>query len=220
MYSDFSLQCDNLALIRGERLLFKQLSLSLSNGQAIQIRGANGSGKTSFLRVICGILEADQGTVEWRNELLVDNRDDFYANLVYLGHQLGVKQRLTVAENLLFYTSLRKATLCSQSAPLIPFEDAIEKVGLKGFANEFAAHLSQGQTRRVSLARLLLEPAAVWILDEPFVALDVAGQQWLSQEIEHHVTQGGSVIFTSHQPVTLNVPVTTVDIEKPENAYV
>lgn len=206
MYSEFSLESHNLALIRGERLLFKQCDFEITNGQVIQIRGPNGAGKTSLLRVLCGILEPDEGDVVWQSEPLRHVRESFYSQLMYLGHQIGIKQHLSVLENLKFYSALRNATA------MMSFQSAIEAVGLHGFDNELAAHLSQGQKRRVSLARLLIEPAALWVLDEPFVALDVEGQAWLASLIEAHLKNSGSVIFTSHQTVDLNVKVDILEV--------
>ncbi len=202
----FKLTADQLALIRGERLFFKHCSFTLGNGEVLQIRGPNGAGKTSLLRVICGILEQDSGELLWNDASLRTSRPDFYNNTIYLGHSLGIKERLTVLENLKFYGALR------QSAPFISYEEAIAQVGLTGYENELAGFLSQGQKRRVSLARLLLEPAALWVLDEPFVALDVNGQAWLARLIEEHINHGGSVIFTSHQPVSFEKEVQILDL--------
>ncbi|WP_144394909.1 cytochrome c biogenesis heme-transporting ATPase CcmA [Pleionea sediminis] len=206
MYQDFSIESEQLALIRGERLLFKQCSFSMKNGQVLQIRGPNGAGKTSLLRVLCGIMEPDQGDVLWCGKSLRKMRESFGANVLYLGHQIGVKRNMTVRENLLFYSNLR------QAKPLTTIEEAIQAVGLTGYEDELAAHLSQGQTRRVSLARLLTEPSALWILDEPFVALDVEGQGWLAHLFEQHLAKRGSVIFTSHQSIDLNVKVNTLEV--------
>jgi heme exporter protein A len=196
-YSPFNLRASQLALIRGERLLFKRCQFSVGNGDALQIRGANGAGKTSLLRVLCGVLEPDTGELYWNNSPITEVRADFYRNSIYLGHNPGIKERLTVLENLQFYSNLRK------TQPSLSFEQAIRQVGLTGFENEYAAYLSQGQKRRVGLARLLLEPVALWILDEPLVALDVDAQDWLASLIDQHLDEGGGVIFTSHQPLNL-----------------
>ena len=197
MYLEFTLKCDNLALIRGERLLFKQAGFELTNRQVLHIQGANGTGKTSLLRVLCGIIEADEGELHWQQQPIEQTRQDFYLNTIYLGHQLGVKKAMTVEENLAFYQAMRPQSLS------VSISDAIAQVGLAGFEQQWVANLSQGQKRRVSLARLLLESAPLWILDEPFVALDVKGQSWLAQHFEAHRERGGSIIFTSHQPVEL-----------------
>lgn len=215
MFSEFSLDGKNLALIRGERLLFKGCSFSVSNGQVLQIQGPNGAGKTSLLRVICGLLESDSGELVWSLKQNISDFSSFYQNLIYLGHQLGIKPQLTVSENIAFYHALRQVSddRASSQYRRNLFQQAIEQVGLSGFENELAAHLSQGQKRRVSLARLMIEKASVWILDEPFVALDAQGQDWLSRLIEQHTENGGAVIFTSHQPVALTTPVKTLQIE-------
>ncbi|PWK49973.1 cytochrome c biogenesis heme-transporting ATPase CcmA [Pleionea mediterranea] len=219
MFSEFSLDGKNLALIRGERLLFKGCCFSVSNGQVLQIQGPNGAGKTSLLRVICGLLESDSGELVWSLEKKIADFASFYQKLIYLGHQLGIKPQLTVSENIAFYYALRDAsdnnTPKQQSNSL--FQQAIQRVGLSGYEDELAAHLSQGQKRRVSLARLMTEKASIWILDEPFVALDTQGQAWLSRLIEQHTENGGAVIFTSHQPVALTTPVKTLQIEAVEH---
>lgn len=205
-YSQFKLTADQLALIRGERLLFKQCSFTLENGEVLQIRGPNGAGKTSLLRVVCGVLEQDSGDIYWNDCSLHQSRSQFYESSIYIGHSLGIKERLTVLENLTFYGQLRS------QPPRIPYSEAIAQVGLAGFEDEYAGYLSQGQKRRVSLARLLLEPAALWILDEPFVALDTEGQAWLADLIDEQVNSGGGVIFTSHQPVNLRAEPAILDL--------
>lgn len=208
-YPQFKLTAVQLALIRGERLLFKQCSFALGNGEVLQIRGPNGAGKTSLLRVICGVLEQDSGELFWNDNSLLQSRSQFYKNSIYIGHSLGIKERLTVLENLKFYGQLR-----SQPAR-IPYGEAIAQVGLAGFEDEYAGYLSQGQKRRVSLARLLLESAALWVLDEPFVALDTDGQAWLAGLIDEQVSSGGGVIFTSHQPVNLRAQPNILDLGAP-----
>lgn len=211
MKSSFSLVGEQLALIRGDRLLFKQCNFSLSNGETLQIKGENGAGKTSLLRLICGFLEPDDGSLAFNHKNLDRDRSEFYQHTLYLGHQLGIKSNLTVAENLEFYLKI------GGKPPIGEVAAAVSQVGLAGFENQLVAHLSQGQKRRVALARLLLESATLWILDEPFVALDVQGQAWLEEVLAAHVNSGGAIMLTSHQALNLKVPVKQLVLEGGES---
>ncbi|NVJ62329.1 MAG: cytochrome c biogenesis heme-transporting ATPase CcmA [Gammaproteobacteria bacterium] len=207
MKSSFSLIGEQLALFRGDRLLFKQCNFDLSNGETLQIKGENGAGKTSLLRMICGFLDPDEGKLNFNQTSLLKDRSEFYQQTLYLGHQLGIKSNLTVAENLAFYIEINGA---SQRCDI---SEAVDKVGLAGFENQLVAHLSQGQKRRVTLARLLLEEAVLWILDEPFVALDVKGQHWLQNTLGEHAKAGGGIILTSHQAIELEVPIKSLTLQ-------
>ncbi|NVJ50801.1 MAG: cytochrome c biogenesis heme-transporting ATPase CcmA [Gammaproteobacteria bacterium] len=203
MYSRFTITAQDLALIRGDRLLFKHCNFTVSSGQVLYIKGANGAGKTSLLNTLTGFIEPDNGAFS------VSPENHFHTwltrNTLYLGHHTGIKSALTVTENLAFYAHLRGVTKPD-------FTSAIAAVGLAGFDEQLAAHLSQGQKRRIALARLLIEPVALWILDEPLVALDVDGQAWLCGLIEQQVNNGGAVIVTSHQPLTLNCTVSELEL--------
>jgi len=205
MYPSFSLTGQNLALIRGDRLLFKDCNFQVKSGQVLHLKGPNGAGKTSLLNLICGLIEPDQGQVTGEFEDVDSLSSWLSLKTLYLGHQLGIKSTLSVYENLAFYAALRG---CDRQQ--IP--QAISAVGLQGYETQLAAHLSQGQRRRICLARLLIENVPLWILDEPFVALDVKGQAWLAGLIEQQVERNGAVIFTSHQPVSLSIPTLELSV--------
>lgn len=184
----------NIACERGETRLFEGCSLTVSSGQWWQIEGHNGIGKTSLLRILAGLAVAAEGNVLWNGVKIQQQRDQYYENLFYLGHHAGVKPELTAWENLRFYQKIQG----------LPLEDealwnALAKVSLIGREDLPCSHLSAGQQRRVALAKLWLTTATLWILDEPFTAIDKKGVAELIAHIEHHCEQGGMVIFTSHQ---------------------
>ncbi|MEE4244766.1 MAG: cytochrome c biogenesis heme-transporting ATPase CcmA [Kangiellaceae bacterium] len=208
MYEKFSLKVNQLAAIRGERLLYKQLDLSLTNGSLLQIKGENGAGKTTLLRALCLLNEPDAGELSLNNCPANEDTSSYQQHILYIGHQLGIKQRLTVTENLAFYRQLRSHQLDTS------IDEAIDEVGLSGYEQVFSAMLSQGQKRRISMARLLLEAAPIWVLDEPFVALDVDGQAWLSDKIAQHIQRGGACVFTSHQAVQLSSDLQVLELGK------
>ncbi len=184
----------NIACERGETRLFEGCSLTVSSGQWWQVEGHNGIGKTSLLRILAGLAVAAEGDVLWNGVKIQQQRDQYYENLFYLGHHAGVKPELTAWENLRFYQKIQG----------LPLEDealwnALAKVSLIGREDLPCSHLSAGQQRRVALAKLWLTTATLWILDEPFTAIDKKGVAKLIAHIEHHCEQGGMVIFTSHQ---------------------
>ena len=184
----------NIACERGETRLFEGCSLTVSSGQWWQGEGHNGIGKTSLLRILAGLAVAAEGDVLWNGVKIQQQRDQYYENLFYLGHHAGVKPELTAWENLRFYQKIQG----------LPLEDealwnALAKVSLIGREDLPCSHLSAGQQRRVALAKLWLTTATLWILDEPFTAIDKKVVAELIAHIEHHCEQGGMVIFTSHQ---------------------
>ena len=182
---------------RGERLLFSGLSFSAEPGTLLRIAGPNGTGKTSLLRIMCALLEPTAGEVRWNGGNIRRLREDYWKDLVYIGHLNGVKDDLTVRENLRIAVGLggRLATEGDLAR-------ALDAVGLAGFEDSMARFLSQGQRRRVALARLYVSAAVpLWILDEPFTALDTRGVAALSDLIAGHVGGGGTVVLTTHQEV-------------------
>ena len=188
----------NLQCIRGDRELFTGLSFKLEKNQLMMLEGRNGSGKTTLLRALCGLYLPDQGEILWNGETIKQQDEAFRRELLYLGHYNSIKADLTVLENLRFNTLLSGEK---------PSDDelmaAIDKIGLYAFEDSPSSQLSQGQKRRVALARLLLSNATLWILDEPFVALDIAAVELLESVISNHVAKGGMVILTTHQEVPL-----------------
>jgi heme exporter protein A len=190
----------DLTCERGERLLFSGLTFSAENGTLLRIAGPNGTGKTSLLRIMCGLLEPTAGEVRWRGGNIRRLREEYWKDLVYIGHLNGVKDDLTVRENL--RVSVRVGGRAANEAQLA---QALDAVGLAGFEDTMARFLSQGQRRRVALARLFVsESVPLWILDEPFTALDVRGVANLSTLIARHIEGGGTVVLTTHQEVPVD----------------
>jgi heme exporter protein A len=185
------LEARNLDCERGGRTLFRSLSLSLAPGEALRIAGANGRGKTSLLRILCGLLLPAAGEVRWKGEGIRELREEYSRQLVYLGHSPAVKDDLTAAENLAIACRLAGNAQGEISAALraLAVPDAF-----------LVKTLSQGQRRRSALARLWLSHAIpLWLLDEPLAALDAQAAQLVETVIAEHLAQGGMVIYTTHQ---------------------
>ncbi len=193
--ADSLLSATSLFCERDRRILFSDLSLSVAAGEVLQIEGPNGSGKTTLLRILAGLSAAFEGEVRWQGQSLDQARADYHARMNYLGHLPGVKAALTAQEHLEWYAVL--AGLSSGAGIM----DALQNVGLRGFEDVPCATLSAGQQRRVNLARLHLVPAQLWILDEPFTAIDKAGVDSIESLIRSQVASGGAVIVTTHQPL-------------------
>jgi heme exporter protein A len=165
----------------------------------MQVQGVNGSGKTSLLRSLCGFLMPDEGDIVWRGESIRDLDEEYYAELLYLGHLNAIKDELSALENLLISAGLSGVELEEKEAMA-----ALRRMGLRGREMLPTKVLSQGQRRRVALARLLVSDAKLWILDEPLTALDVGAVALIQELIAEHLARQGMVIFTTHQP--LHVP--------------
>ncbi|MGD8591638.1 MAG: cytochrome c biogenesis heme-transporting ATPase CcmA [Gammaproteobacteria bacterium] len=193
------LEVRELACVRGDHRLFHGLNFTLHAGELLHLRGSNGSGKTSLLRTICGLMAPAEGQVLWSGKNIRSIREVFFNNLIYLGHLGAIKGDLTAYENL---------RLVGQLSGLPGDEDsllkAIAKMGLAGRADLPTKVLSAGQKRRVALAQLLAYNATLWVLDEPFNALDVAAVELLKQLIADHVRADGMVILTTHQEVEID----------------
>lgn len=194
------LNAQNITVWRGENLLLHDVSLSIEAGDIVQVLGANGSGKTTLLRIVCGIGIADEGIVLWRGEPITRASDQFHAELLYLGHKSGIKSGLTPVENLLFFSEL--AGIKDSADTRTKIHTALAELALQDKAGIACKNLSAGQQRRVSLARLILEPATLWVLDEPLTALDAEGLRWVENQIASHVEKGGAVVLTSHTQFT------------------
>ena len=192
------LEADNLECVRGERRLFAGLSFRLEAGELLYLQGKNGAGKTSLLRMLIGLLPPEAGEIRWQGAAIRTLADEYRANLCYLGHLNAIKEELTPLENLLAAARLAAEDLGEDEAI-----DALEQVGLAGREDLHCKYLSQGQKRRVALARLVGEKRPLWILDEPFVALDVAAVDWLAGIISGHLQRGGLAVMTTHQPVAI-----------------
>jgi heme exporter protein A len=196
--SNHHLQVKQLACIRGDRHLFSGLDIDLSSGQLLYLQGRNGSGKTTLLRTLCGLFHPDEGEVLWSGKRMAEMGESFYQQVLYIGHAPGIKLDLTPVENLRVYSRLHGLGADEQA-----LWQALQTLGLKGFEDLPARMLSAGQKRRIALARLFIDRAALWILDEPFTALDVAAVELLQSLIVGHVDRGGMVILTTHQEVKL-----------------
>lgn len=189
-----SLEAVDLRCTRGERTLFKGLAFTLRGGELLRIAGSNGSGKTSLLRIACGLLEPTGGTVRWGGKDIRKLEEEFRRRLVYIGHSNALKDDLTAAENLRFACTF--ACVAARDAEII---EALRRLGLAGFEDRPVRTLSQGQRRRVALARLVLsQGAALWVLDEPFTALDAGAMTCIQDLIGEHVSRGGAVMYTTH----------------------
>jgi heme exporter protein A len=201
------LETRSLECVRDDRLLFKDLSITLAAGEVLQIEGANGSGKTSLLRILCGLRRADDGEVLWQGEEVSGVREDYYANMIYIGHLPCIKGDLTTLENIRSLLDTR-----SQSAPIDEIDQALAKVGLAGFDDVPAKALSSGQRRRILLAFILLAKAKLWIMDEPLTALDVQGVDLVETMLLEHREAGGSAIFTTHHGMQLPCEMRSVTL--------
>lgn len=190
------LTLNNIACERGENRLFEGCSFMLNQGDWVQIEGHNGIGKTSLLRILAGLALPAQGEVLWNGQKIQKCREEYYSELFYLGHHAGIKPELTPWENLRFYQKVQGVVLSDEALWF-----ALEKVALVGREDLPCSHLSAGQQRRVALAKLWLTKQQLWILDEPFTAIDKKGVVDLIAHIEQHCQNGGMVIFTSHQSV-------------------
>ncbi len=192
------LEVGNLACSRGDHRLFSGLSFALHPGQIMQIRGTNGSGKTSLLRTLCGFIQPDEGKISWDGTDVRELDGDYFARMLYLGHHNAIKDELSALENLRI-----SAGLCGDELDEKQAIAALRRMGLKGRERLPTKVLSQGQRRRVALARLLVSDATLWILDEPLAALDVDAVAQIEGLIADHLARAGMVIFTTHQPLNV-----------------
>lgn len=190
------LKVSGLACSRGERQLFADVSFSLAAGEWLHVQGENGAGKTSLLRLLVGLSPADAGEIYWRG--VATGESDFHRDLLYLGHHAAVKDDLTPLENLCLSAALEGIPLDEKAALA-----ALVRLGLRGREALPVRVLSAGQKRRVLLARLLTRPAALWVLDEAFNALDSGAVQLLGTLVGEHLARGGLAVLTSHQPLPL-----------------
>lgn len=186
----------NLGCVRGERQLFAGVGFRLDGGEMLYLQGSNGSGKTSLLRILCGLAHPAAGEIRWRGEPVGKLGEDFRRELCYLGHHNAIKEELTPLENMLASARLADEDL-DQGMAL----DALERVGLASRADLACRYLSQGQKRRVALARLVNEQRALWVLDEPYVGLDTAALELVAGLIGSHLQRGGLAVLTTHQSV-------------------
>jgi len=201
------LETQSLECVRDDRLLFSDLSFTVAEASILQIEGPNGSGKTSLLRIICGLRQAESGQILWQGGPISANREDYYANMVYIGHLPCIKGDLTVLENVRSLLDTRSLALSTEV-----IEIALTKVGLATYEDVQGKALSSGQRRRILLAFIELSQAQLWILDEPLTALDVQGVALMESMILDHQRVGGSVIFTTHHGMQLDCEMSSVQL--------
>ena len=192
------LSIENLAFERDDSRLFDGINLTVNGGDILQIEGANGSGKTTLLRLLTGALEPSAGSIHYQGQPISENRHDYLADMLYIGHQPAVKLNLTAEEN------LRWMVANAAKSNRVEVADALAEVGLAGYSDIPCYTLSAGQHRRVALARLLISEARLWYLDEPFTAIDKQGVSLLQSCLQHHAAQGGLVVLSTHQDLALN----------------
>jgi heme exporter protein A len=194
------LEVQDLEARRGRRVLFSGLAFQVGPGRLLRVAGANGAGKTTLLRLLVGLSTPHQGRVLWQGQPLSAQRDDFHRQLAWIGHAAALKDDLTALENLQAIAVLGGDALAPRDAAA-----ALAAAGLQGRERLPARVLSAGQRRRVLLARLALpSPRALWVLDEPFNALDAAAGDWLAGLVTAQLARGGTVVLTSHQAVPLD----------------
>jgi heme exporter protein A len=193
-----TLVVEQLNYERNYQLLLNDIHFELQAGQWLQISGANGSGKSTLLRILAGFLDPLSGKLSWKNQIISTQKESYQQQLHFIGHQHGVKPYLTVLENLKL-----AGTLANITSNLEHIQQCAEKMGLPHLLNTYAFNLSAGQMRRLALARLLLSPAPLWILDEPTTALDQAGQALLVNLLNQHLAQGGMAIVATHQQLAI-----------------
>lgn len=188
------LQVSALSCQRGERWLWKDVQFELGRGQLLQITGGNGCGKTSLLKILAGLAKASSGSIIWRGDSIQRQRIPYLQQIHYLGHQTAVKNGLMVSENI--QLNLKK------KIQEVDFISVIEQVGLTAYNRHYGYQLSQGQKQRVALANLLLSDSILWILDEPFTALDQAMIDAVQSHFSRHLQNNGMIILTTHRPLT------------------
>jgi len=188
----------DLECSRGDRPLFRDLSFSVKSGDLLHIIGSNGSGKTTLLRTLCGLSRPSAGTIHWSKTKIRHLGDDYRSQLAYVGHSNGIQGELTPVENL-------RLAACLAGRCEAPVMETLTHLALDAYRHFPAKILSQGQKRRLALARLAIAEKPLWILDEPLTALDTLSSGLVINMITGHLAGGGMVILTSHQELSLDV---------------
>lgn len=197
---------DDLTLFRGERCLFTGLGFALNPGELLLLEGRNGSGKTSLMRAIAGLLEFETGEISWDGAPVRQHRQAFHDDLVWMAHRVGLKADLTLVENLRFESRLRP-----QSAA--DFDAILVRLGIERLTRLPLRSLSAGQQRRVALARMLLSRARLWLMDEPVTNLDRDGRKLVMDLVGEHLGRGGMCIMAAHQDIRIDGTVHKVVIQ-------
>ncbi|NUZ09539.1 cytochrome c biogenesis heme-transporting ATPase CcmA [Pseudoalteromonas sp. McH1-7] len=191
------LEIDTVTCTKQDRCLFDSLSFTLHSGQIMQVEGPNGAGKTSLLRIIAGFARADEGQIRYNHTDIREDYDSFAAELLFIGHKTGVNQQLNAYENVQYWLQVHGAKASEKEV-----YELLAKLGLIGLEDVPVRTLSAGQQRRVALVRLWLNKAKLWILDEPFTALDKKGVALLQTQFQSHLDAGGAILLTTHQDLT------------------
>jgi heme exporter protein A len=200
------LQGRDLAIVRGDRLLFGDVDFGLDAGELLRVEGPNGSGKTSLLRAVAGLIEPDDGEVLWRDQSVRRQRQAYHAELAWMGHRPGFKGDLTPVENLRFEAGLRSGSHTTTDA-------VFQRLGLVPLRRIPFRMLSAGQQRRLALARLALSGATLWLLDEPFTNLDAEGRVQVQALVGEHLAGGGLAIAASHQELVIDAPTHRIGLQ-------
>jgi heme exporter protein A len=203
MQTPLSINVAHLSATRAGCCLFQNLSFKVGAGEVLQILGPNGVGKSTLLKILAGLRASDAGVVLWNGRAVAEELSDYQAQLAYLGHRLGLKLNLSVDENLSC-----SAISLSERASVLNF------LALNSYHHSLIAHLSQGQKQRVALARVCLSNKKIWILDEPFAALDQSGFELFQDLMQQHLLKGGLVVLSSHRPLEFKDRVQTIYLEK------
>ncbi len=193
----------NLACVRGERRLFRGLNFSVRPGELVEIRGANGSGKTSLLRILCGLAQPAEGEVRWEGKNIRSLGEEYFGSIAYVAHQNGVKDELTPIENLRIAGGVAGHSQNQRQA-----QEILSRIGLRKEIHLPARFLSAGQRRRVALARLLATTARLWILDEVLTSLDNWAIELSCQFIGEHLSNGGMAIIATHHDLNVSAAAT------------
>ena len=189
------IRTENLCFERDEIKVIDRVNLELNSGDLLQVEGCNGSGKTTLLRLLTTAIKPTSGRIFYQGKKLSDCRYEYCSNIIFIGHQIALKERLTPVENLHWLSPIG----LSQDS----INRALDLVGLRDFETAPSWSLSAGQKRRVALARLIVSNAKIWFLDEPFTAIDTQGIGLMRQLIDDHVSKGGAVVFSTHQSVDM-----------------
>jgi heme exporter protein A len=200
------LSVEKVHVWRGDRHVLKGVSLTLRPRELLHIRGPNGTGKTTLLRVVCGLLRPEQGLVSWCGQSIASVRTEYQAALAYASHEPALKGDLTALENLRFAVGLKRRV-----TPL-ELRGSLDRTGVAACADLPARVLSAGQRRRVAMARVLAMSASLWLLDEPFTNLDAAGGELISGLLREHVKQGGAAMVVAHHDLKIDVDMRRLDL--------
>jgi len=193
----------NLKVTKGGRCLAKDLEFKIESGNMLLLNGENGSGKSTLLRIMAGLSNPTSGKIYWNNEFVNDNLPEHFERIIYVGHSTAIKSNLTLKENLKYWQNIHLGGKDISSQ----LEHSLEIFNLTTSSDSPARCLSSGQTRKLALARLMLKPASLWLLDEPTVGLDTAGLRSLITLLNNHCESGGIVIMASHDEVRVECPV-------------